>query len=167
MIRALIVYYSFEGNTSFIARNIAQAIPADIIELKPLGELISQGFMKYLKGGRQVILKMKPELERLNKDPRDYGLLLLGSPVWAWSFTPPLRTFFNQYEIRGKKIAFFICHAGMPGKTIENMKDALPGNQFVGEIDFTDPLKHDKDNAALKAQQWAIKIVSELENDEI
>lgn len=33
--KALVVYYSFEGNTRLIAHAIAEAVGADLLELKP------------------------------------------------------------------------------------------------------------------------------------
>jgi len=58
--RSSVVYYSFGGNTRFIAESIAEAVGADLLEIKPKKELSSKGFMKYLWGGRQVVMGEKP-----------------------------------------------------------------------------------------------------------
>ena len=44
--KKLVVYYSYEGNTRFIAAAIKEAIDADFIELQPKKESTLKGFMK-------------------------------------------------------------------------------------------------------------------------
>ncbi len=156
--RKLVIYYSFESNTRFIAENIKEEIDADILELKPKKEMISKGFMKYIIGSIDVLMKKKPELLPLGKEPQDYDILFIGTPVWAWSYAPALNTFFSSAELRDKKIALFCCHTGRQGEVFEKMKKTLAGNKVLSQMDFLDPLKSDKDGHAKKAKQWA-KIV--------
>ena len=79
--KKLVVFYSFESNTKFIAENIAGEINADILELKPKKDIRSRGFMKYFWGGRAMTMKTRPELMPLDKNPQDYDLLFIGTPV--------------------------------------------------------------------------------------
>ncbi|MFH1472212.1 MAG: hypothetical protein ABIF85_04875 [Nanoarchaeota archaeon] len=46
--KKLVVFYSLEGNTKFIANRIAKAVGADILEIKPKKEIKSKGFMRFL-----------------------------------------------------------------------------------------------------------------------
>jgi flavodoxin len=141
--KTLIVYYSFEGNCASIAEKIKAALPeADVLRLVPEGEAKKTGLAKYVWGGRQVFFGKKPKLKTLGVDPGAYGMLILGTPVWAWSYSPALAAFLQETKIEGKKIALFCCHGGGPGRTLEKLKKALPGNTFVGEASFRDPLKH-------------------------
>jgi len=160
--KKLVVYYSFEGNTRLIAENIARTIEADILELKPKKEIKSKGFLKYLWGGRQVITEIKPGLSPLDKDPKEYDILFIGTPVWAWTYTPPLNTFFSSQSLSNKKIALFCCHGGSKGKIFGKMKKALKNNQILGQIDFQDPLKRNTDMKIKKAKEWANKIIESL-----
>ncbi|MFX0059578.1 MAG: flavodoxin family protein, partial [Candidatus Heimdallarchaeota archaeon] len=95
MSRILIVYYSLTGHTKFIAETIKAAINADILALKPVKELKSDSSMKYMWGGAQATMKKKPKLEEFSIDPLAYDLIFLGTPVWAWTFTPPIRSFLS------------------------------------------------------------------------
>ncbi len=140
--KKLVVYYSFEGNTKLIAEHIAKTINADILELKPKIEIRTKGFMKYLWGGKQAMMKTKPELLPFDKNVQDYDILFIGTPVWAWTYAPPLNTLFTSYRIADKKIALFCCHGGGKGNIFDKMKKALKNNQILGEIDFQDPLKN-------------------------
>jgi len=158
--KTLIIYYSLTKNTKFIADLIVQEIGADILELKTKKQLINpRGFMKYFWGGKQVIMKEIPELELLAKNPEDYDLLIIGTPVWAWNFTPPLRAFFINTKLNGKKIALFCTHGGDPRKTLVNMVAELAGNEIIGQIDFREPLKFEKDKVIERAKEWAKNLV--------
>lgn len=153
------IYYSLSGNTRFVAETIAKTVGADILELKPKLDLSKRGFMKYAWGGRQVIMKYKPELLDFDKDINDYDILFIGTPVWAFSFAPALRSFFAKIKIVNKKIAIFCCHGGIMGKTLENMKKYLSGNEILGEIDFKEPLKFNRDEARVKAENWVRELL--------
>jgi len=161
--KTLVAYYSLEGNTKFIGQKIAEAVGADLLELKPKKETIKpHSFSKYFWGGKQVMMKEKPELLSFDHHPEEYDLLFIGTPVWAWNFTPPLGTFFSQVKLGGKKIALFCSHAGAMGKTFENMEKELFGNKIVGKIDFKEPLKNNPEDCAEQAKRWAIEITSSL-----
>ncbi|MBU1132103.1 NAD(P)H-dependent oxidoreductase [Patescibacteria group bacterium] len=154
--KILVIYYSLDGNTKFISEKIAESIGADILELKPKKELVpASGFLRYFWGGRQAIMGGKPELESLEKNCADYDLVFLGTPVWALKYAPPVNTFFSNVKLENKKIALFCCHGGAPGGTLNKMKKRLAGNEFVGAIDFREPLKHDKEAEAKRAAEWA------------
>mgnify|MGYP005837135737 CR=1 FL=1 len=156
MTKKLVVFYSLEGNTRLIAQTISQATGADLLELQPKQELNPKGFLKYFWGGKQVMMKEKPELLPLTKNPQNYDLLFIGAPVWAWSYAAPLNTFFSNIKLKDKKIALFCCHGGQKGKTFENMRITLADNEILGEKDFLDPLKREREKAVKAAKDWAL-----------
>jgi flavodoxin len=163
--KKLVVFYSFEGNTRYIAGTIAETIGADTLELKPVEEPANHGFMKFFWGGKQVIKKEKPQLEPLSVNPLEYDVIFVGTPVWAWSHTPALSTFFAEYPLKDKNIALFCCHGGGKGKVFDKMREALGENNFIGEIDFVEPLKKDKSACAARAKEWAQSILQQLPAD--
>jgi flavodoxin len=152
--KKLVIFYSFEGNTKFIANSIAKSINADTLEIKPVQELKTKGFMKYVWGGKQATMKEKPELNPLSKNPEEYDVIFIGTPVWAFTFSPPIRSFIFQTKLNKKKIALFCCHEGNPGNTLENMKRKLEGNEIIGKIDFNSVFKNKK-ACFEKAVNWA------------
>jgi flavodoxin len=160
--KKIVIFYSLEGNTRLIGENIAKTIDADILELKPKNEIPSKGFMKYLWGGKAAMMKTKPELLPFDTDLQQYDVFFIGTPVWAWTYAPPLNTFFQTHTLSDRKIALFCCHAGQKGKIFAKMKDALKGNQILGEIDFKEPLKNDTGANIEKAKTWAENIIKNL-----
>ncbi len=165
--KKLVIYYSFEGNTKLMAESIAKAADAELLQLKPKKEIKSKGFMKYVWGGKAAMMKEKPKLLPLDKNQEDYDLIFIGTPVWAWSCAPPMNSFLFSYPIVDKKIALFCCHGGNKGNIFEKMRELLVGNEFIGEIDFRDPLKHDIEKDIRKAGDWAAKISASLSEESI
>ena len=153
----LVVYYSFEGNTRFIAEAIAKELGADIQELKPVKDLKSKGFSKYIWGGRQVMANKQPELMPLDKRPEDYDVIFIGTPVWVYTFAPALRTFFAQHPLKGKMVALFMCHGGGPKGAMAKTEAMLAGNTIIGRIDFEEPLANEPEAKKRQAAEWAGK----------
>lgn len=151
----LVVYFSFTGSTKFIAEKIAETLGADITELKTSKNYPKEGFRKYFWGGKSVIFGDKPTLTNELVDLNQYDTIIMGTPIWAGSFTPPMKSFISQYNIQGKRIALFASHAGGGAqKCFTKLKKELSDNEFIGEIDFVEPKKSLEENL-LKAVSWA------------
>ncbi len=152
--KTLVVYFSFEGNTKFIAEKIAESINTDIIELETSKKYPTEGFRKYFWGGKSVIFGEKPKLTNERIDLDQYETIIIGTPVWAASFAPPIKSFISQYNIQGKRIALFASHGGGGAeKCFMKLKEALPGNEFIGETDYVEP--KGKLESSENAARWA------------
>ena len=160
MKKSLVIFYSFEGNTKMIAETIANSADAEILELKPENEMKSRGFMKYFHGGKAAIMKNKPKLQPIDTAFDKYDILFIGTPVWAWTYAPPLNTFFSEHSLSNLNIALFCCHGGAKGAIFSKMKRALKGNRILGEIDFRDPLKKETEISQQRAAEWTKKILN-------
>lgn len=152
--RILMIYYSLEGNTRYVAREIAEATGADLLELKPLEELQTKGFAKYLWGGAQVVMRRLPRLAPWDIDLDAYDILFVGTPVWAFTYAPPLRSFFACATLVNRRIALFCTHEGGPGKTLLHMRLALAGNQIIAEREFLNP-RAQPNETSREARSWA------------
>ena len=161
MLKILVVYYSFEGSTKLIAERIAQETGADLLELKPKKDVRSKGFMKYVWGGRQASMKEKPELMVFDKDPLDYDLIYLGTPVWAFTYAPAVRSFLVTVKLTGKKIALFCCCDGGAGKTINLLQQELSANEILGELVLTSVSRKPDENLE-KTIAWVQEIQSKM-----
>jgi flavodoxin len=157
--KTLLVYYSLEGNTKLIADSISEEVHCDVLSLNPTKKVPTKGFLKFVLGGKQVVLKEKPELQAYNKDFSSYDLIIMGSPVWAGSYASAFNTFFSEVSIQNKKIALFGCYAGNEGKIFDAFKSQLGENEVIGQIGFKDPLKNDSKKNIDNAKQWIRNIM--------
>jgi len=154
MSKILIVYYSLTGNTQFIAESLRDTIEADILELKPIKELKANSGTRFMWGGYQSTMKKKPKLMDFDINPLEYDLIILGTPVWAWNISPPMRSFLSKFDLAGKKVALWMCHAGDGVKAMERFKETLKNANIVESITFQQPLKKESDENKEKAITW-------------
>ena len=160
--KILIVYYSLTGNTKFIAETIQEILKAEIQEIKPKKDVKPKGAMRYFWGGYKATMKKKPSLEPIEKNPNNYDVIIIGTPVWAWTIAPPIRSFLTQYDLSNKKVGFWCCHAGSPGGTLRIMEKCAPDSEVLDKIKFIDPLKKDTEEAKNKAIDWANEILVKI-----
>ena len=138
--KTAIVYYSMHGNVRYVAERVAKELGADLIELKPVKAYPDKGAMQFIWGGSAVTFKKKPELEPYTFNASDYDLVIIGTPVWASNFTPPLRTFFENNDLTGKKIAVIATSAGGDSsKCLEAVKAAAKADSLAAVLSLTDP----------------------------
>ncbi len=159
--KKLVVFYSLEGNTRSIADKMAQSLGADILELKPEKELDVKSGLRFLWGGEQVIMKETSRLKEYKIDLANYGLIAVGTPVWAFNFTPPIRTFLKENKISGKKMILFCTHGGAMGKTFANLTRELSGNEIMGKADFFNVLK-DKEKSAMRLEEFIKRVKNKI-----
>ena len=154
MLKKLVMYYSLDGNTALLAKVISEEIGADLLELRPKKPIASKGFTKFFWAGKQVVMKQKPELLPLEKNPADYDLIVLGTPIWAGSYAPVFRTFFADVELKEKQLAFFCSCAGTGKKAFTQLRQELEGNTILGEIEVKEALKN-AEASEQKVRKWA------------
>lgn len=136
-----IVYYSMSGNTKYVADKIAERIEADIIRIDPVKAYPDKGAKKFIWGGKSAVMGEKPALLPYELNVEKYDRIILGTPVWASNFVPPIRTFIKENpNIHGKKLAVFTCFSGGGAdKAIEKMKRYIGIEKFEAELILVDP----------------------------
>jgi flavodoxin len=159
MSKVLVVYYSFEGATELIAESISHAMRFDILSIKPVKEIKSKGFSKYVWGGGQVVMGIVPKIEPIQIDLDAYDTILLGSPIWAGTFAPPLRTFLENEKVRNKRIAYFYTHDGGASLAVERAKEAISKhNTFIASLGLEN-VRHNQESSKKQAIDWAKSIL--------
>ncbi|MGO1469562.1 MAG: flavodoxin family protein [Tissierella sp.] len=131
MSKSIILFYSFEGSTKKVAEYLSEELNIPWEQVKPKKDLKSKGFSKYPIGGGQVIMKKKPELEPIQVDLNEYDTIFLGSPIWAGTFAPAIRTVLEDGILKDKNIAFFYTHDGGPGKCKIKIRHAVSINNTL------------------------------------
>lgn len=157
--KTAIIYYSLQGNVRYVCEKVSKEIGADLIELVPVKAYPDKGMVKFLWGGSAVTFKKKPDLEPYKFNAADYELVILATPVWASSFTPPLRTFFEDNDLTGKKIAVIATSAGgNSAKCFAALKEASKADSLVAELSLIDPKDHPSEENEKKICEFIEKI---------
>lgn len=66
------------------------------------------------------------------KDPSGYDLVVVGTPIWAWTVSAPVRAYLSKNRDKLKKVAFF-CTGINRGTTFSEM-EALCGKRPVATL---------------------------------
>ena len=119
---ALVVYYSRDGHTKTVAEKISVKFKADIERL--IDKKKRTGFLENILAGTDAISGASTTLEKLNHNPADYDIILVGTPSWFSNMTPAVRTFLDSYDLLDKKVGFFAtCHSSGADKTVKQMAE--------------------------------------------
>ena len=159
--KSLVIYYSMSGNTEYVANLVSEKLDADLLKLIPKKEYPNKGLKKFLWGGKSAVMGETPELEDYEFEADKYDSIVFGSPVWASSFVPPIRTFIrdNKDKLNNKKISVFFCYmGGGADKAKEKLKKCLELDKFEAELVLVDPNDKKTDEKQNQIEAFCNKI---------
>ena len=110
--KSLVVYFSRTGTTKKVAEAISKKLKADSEEIKTTDS--RDGILVYLKSGKEASLKRPADIDKTKKDPSKYDVVVIGTPVWAWSVSSPVRAYLmkNRDKLKKAEFAFFCTQSG-------------------------------------------------------
>ena len=163
--KTAIVYYSMAGNTEYVAEKIADEIKVsndvDIIRIFPKKAYPDKGVKKFLWGGKSAVMGDTPELEPYEFDAEKYERIIIGTPVWASTFVPPIKTFINENpHISKKSVAVFTCFSGGGAdKAIDKIKKYIGIEKLEAELILIDPKEKEKAEDLLKISEFCKALI--------
>lgn len=111
--RILVVYYSRTGTTRMVARSLSAALSCDSEEITEAGS--RTGIFGYLRSAMEARRQIpSSRIAAAVKDPSLYDLVVIGTPVWAWSLSSPVRAYLAANRSKLPAVAFF-CTLGGAG----------------------------------------------------
>lgn len=128
--KVLVVYFSATGTTKKVAQNLAQALNADIYEIKPAVPYTAADLNWRDKTSRSSVEMSneasRPEMAENDISIKEYDVIYLGFPIW-WGTAPRIvKTFLEKHDFSNKKIVLFATSgsSGM-GNTAEDLKPSV------------------------------------------
>jgi len=109
----LIVYYSRTGYTKKVAEALSRELGCDAEELVDTAN--RSGPIGWLNSGREGSMRKLTKLQPIKKDPSQYDLLVIGTPVWSFNMSSPVRTYITENSAKFKGVALF-CTLGNKGQ---------------------------------------------------
>jgi hypothetical protein len=142
--KILVVYFSSSGNTARVARDIAKRAGADLESLRDFDRETPLGFMGYVKAALDAIRGRPAKIASVACDPRNYALVIVGTPVWAGHMTPAVRAYLERYKDELARVAFFVTSGNTSASKIVVPMEGIVGHKaeaFVGfdAEDLKDP----------------------------
>jgi hypothetical protein len=66
------------------------------------------GFLGYVKAAIDALREKPADIGSLSRNPRDYALTVIGTPVWVGNMTPAARAYLQRVKTDLGKVAFFV-----------------------------------------------------------
>ncbi len=149
--KSLVIYYTRTGKTKFVAEAIATQLGADVEEVVDLKK--RQGKIGWIMSGKDASRQSLTEIAPTKKAPADYDLVVIGTPIWAWSPTPAIRTYISQNNLSGKKVALFYTFDNDLKQAAEKTKALLTNAAIVSELPLASP-SADREETEKKIAEW-------------
>lgn len=131
----LVIYFSAEGTTAKVAKDLAEAIGVETFEIVPEVPY-SKGDLRWInpvarcnkeKYGKKDV----PSVGKI-ENFAEYDEVYLGFPIWYAGAPNVVNTFCKAYDWTGKKIRIFATSGGSGiGKTAEKLMPYVPGAEIV------------------------------------
>lgn len=138
MSKKLVAYFSASGITAKVAEDLADAIGADIFEIRPEVPYTKADLNWMDKKSRSTIEMSSPDSRPAIAAKRDnmdeYDTIFVGFPIW-WYIAPMIiNTFLESYDFSGKTIILFATSGGSGfGKTVDNLKCSVSDSTVIKE----------------------------------
>ena len=129
---ALVAYFSATGTTARVAKNLAEAIGADLFEIVPEQPYSSADLDWRDKNSRSSHEmndeSCRPAVAGRMDNMGAYGTVFVGFPIW-WYVEPRIvDTFLQAHDFSGKTIVPFATSGGSGlGKAPQRMASLAPG----------------------------------------
>lgn len=133
MTRILVVYYSQGGHSKLVAEAIASACDADIEAIHEVKNRTGT-----LRSALEGLFERLTDIGPVEKDPGDYDLVIVGTPVWVGNISSPVRTYLTQQSDKFKQVAFFCTMGGIGGNRVLRKMAAVSGQAPVASFTVID-----------------------------
>lgn len=136
--KTLVAYFSASGITAKVADKLADALGADIYEIRPETPYTKADLNWMDKKSRSTIemndKTIRPAIADQNARIDEYNTIFLGFPIWWYVAPTIINTFLESYDFAGKKIILFATSGGSKfGKTVEELKVSVPDSCEIVE----------------------------------
>ena len=158
MSKTLVAYFSVSGTTAKVAKKMAEAIGADLFEIKPETPYTGADLNWQNKNSRSSVemndRSSRPAIAVKVADMPQYDVVFVGFPVWWYREPSIIDTFMESYDFAGKTVIPFATSGGSGlGDSAANMQKLAKGAKVVNGKRFSG----NASAAELKAWagQWA------------
>ena len=136
MSKKLVAYFSASGITAKVAEDLADAIGADIFEIRPEVPYTKADLNWMDKKSRSTIEMSNPDSRPAIAAKRDnmdeYDTIFVGFPIWWYVAPTIINTFLESYDLKNKTIIPFATSGGSDmGKTNEKLAPSCPGSKLL------------------------------------
>ena len=158
--KVLVAYYSAQGHTDNVAKQIAKNLNADIFVIEPKEEYSSED-LNYNDSNSRVSKEHNDESLR-NVELKttavnnfdSYDTVLIGYPIWWGIAAWPVNTFVKENDFTGKTVIPFCTSASSSlGNSGKNLKELANGGNWLAGHRFS------SNASESEIKEWTDKIL--------
>lgn len=130
MSKVLVSYFSASGVTAKAARELSDAIGADLYEIRPEVPYTKEDLNWMDKQSRSTLemndSSSRPALADKDAGIDEYDIVFVGFPIWWYVAPTIINSFLEAYNFSGKTVVLFATSGGSGfGKTVEHLKGSV------------------------------------------
>lgn len=134
--KKLVAYFSPTGTTAHLAQTLAEAVGADIFEIKPAVPYKPADLNWMDKRARSTVEMNDPASRPAIASQRDnmaeYDVVFVGFPIWWYQAPRIIETFLESYDFTGKTVIPFATSGGSDmGKTADILRAVCPAANIL------------------------------------
>jgi flavodoxin len=133
--KALVAYFSAQGTTAALAKELAKKANADLFEICPQIPYTDADIKwtnPLARCNREKIGKKDVPVAGEVAGWAEYDLVYLGFPIWYYGAPNVVNTFCKGYDWQGKRVVVFATSGGSGiGRTAEKLQPYVPGAQIL------------------------------------
>jgi flavodoxin len=138
MSKKLVAYFSASGVTEKVANTLANALVADLYEIKPEVPYTHADLNWLDKTSRSSVemadKSSRPAITDKNADIENYDTIFIGFPIWWYVAPTIINTFLESYDFSGKTIILFATSGNSEfGKTVAGLKGSVAADTVIKE----------------------------------
>ena len=134
--KQLVAYFSATGITAGVANSLADAIGADVLEIRP-AQVYSPEDLNWWEETSRSTLEMKdpkarPEISRSLPQMGEYSRVYVGFPIW-WGVAPRIiNSFLESYDFGGVTLIPFATSGGSGAEKVrQSLADSAKGARLL------------------------------------
>lgn len=142
MKKTLVAYFSASGTTARLAHALADAIGADLYEIRPQ-EPYTKADLDWNDTKSRSTIEMRdqhsrPAIAGRVEDMDQYQRVFVGFPIWWYTAPTIINSFLEQYDLRGKQVIPFATSGGSGMERVTaSLSGSCPGAQLCQGKRFT------------------------------
>lgn len=129
----LVAYFSYSGNTKFVADTISSNLSADSFRIE-VSDPYTDATL-FSRAQEEVNAKSFPSLQtHLDKEEfAKYDTIIIGFPIWWYDLPRPIASFVTEYDFTSKTVIPFFTHNGSSSgaSSLSTLGSLIPNANYL------------------------------------
>lgn len=121
----LIIYYSYSGNTRYVAEILQNTIGGTLASIRLEDKYPEDKEAMFIRTQKEINENCLPHLKTFPVKIYEYKKIFIGTPVWWYSASPPMKRFLKQFDFSNKLIFPFITNEKSTGHAMNDIISAI------------------------------------------